>query len=210
MLKITAGELRRHTLNSPPDAEKTRPMPARVREALFNLLRGHVEDQPVADFFAGSGVVGLEAISRGASRCVFFERDRDIANLLRSNIEKLGVEDRCEVVQSDALGAGALARTPRPSHLIFFDPPYPLMRNLASRARVLNQFARTVQLLDDDGFAILRTPWPLFVSEDRSQPNADEPASLKVENADGPETHVYRATAIHLYMKQRAADVCGV
>jgi len=170
-------------------------MPDRVREAIFNLLRGHVEGQAVVDIFAGAGALGLEAISRGASRCVFVERDKRVVESLRSNIRALRVGDRCDVIQADALASSTPARLPRPAHLIFFDPPYRLMSARASRRRALSQLNQLVSLLDDDGFAVLRTPWPMPDSPgDKSA--RDE---LVLDDAEGPETHVYRRTAVHLY-----------
>lgn len=163
-MRIIAGEFKKRKLQGPPDDTTTRPIPDMVKEALFNILRGHPEDGAVLDCFAGTGSIGLEALSRGAPRCVFVERDKKMAEILRANIEQCGAGDRSEVVVGDALGPGALSRCPRPVHLVFFDPPYPLVRDAASWARVREQFARAVALLDDTGFAVLRTPWPFLHS----------------------------------------------
>lgn len=177
-MRIIAGEFRRRSLFTPPDAEVTRPIPDRVKESLFMILRGHCEGATVFDGFAGIGAIGLEAISRGAARCVLVEKDRRIADILRRNVETLGVEDRCDVVVGDALGPAALARAPRPLHLAFLDPPYPLVREPAGFARVMAQLAGLVALLDDTGYAILRTPWPLVheveVWPEGFGPSADE------------------------------------
>ncbi len=205
-MKIIGGQFRRRILNSPPGAEKTRPMPARVREAVFNLLRGHVEGEAVFDGFAGSGSIGLEALSRGAARVVFVERDREIAEILRSNIALLGVDDRAEVIGGDALGVAAAARCPDPAHLIFFDPPYPLMQDPERRRQVLEQFGQLIQKLDDTGYAVLRTPWPLvdrIESEDEEAPARFEDVDLHIAGALGPETHAYTTMACHLYMRER-------
>src|SRR6185436_5598593 len=105
----------------------------------FALLRGHCEGASVFDAFSGTGAIGLEAVSRGASRCVLVEKDRDAAAMLKANIESLGAADRCELVIGDALGAGAMARCPRPVHLAFFDPPYPLIRDPIGWKRVRAQ-----------------------------------------------------------------------
>jgi 16S rRNA (guanine(966)-N(2))-methyltransferase RsmD len=166
-MRIIAGEFRRRLLATPKDAEKTRPIPDRVKESLFSMLHGHCEGATVFDGFSGTGAIGLEAISRGASKCVLVERDREIAELLRQNIETLGVGDRCELIAGDALGPGALARCPRPVTLVFLDPPYPIMREPVGFRRVMGQFEKLVSFLTDDGFAVLRTPWPVrhFVSE---------------------------------------------
>jgi 16S rRNA G966 N2-methylase RsmD len=132
-----------------------------VKESLFSLLRGNCEGASVLDAFAGTGAIGLEAVSRGAARCVFVERDRKIADLLQANIESLGCEDRCELVRSDALGPATLARAPRPVTLAFFDPPFPIVLDPEGWERLKRQFGRVIDLLSDDGFAVLRTPWPL-------------------------------------------------
>lgn len=179
-------------------------MPDRVREALFNTLRGHYEGAPVLDAFAGSGSIGLECLSRGASECVFIEKDRQSADVIRRNIETLGVGDRARLVVGDALGMSALARCPRPVHLVFFDPPYPMMQDESRRTRVLDQFTKLVGLLDPEGFAMLRTPWP-FVQKHLEGTRA-ETIDLRLPGAAGPETHVYGNMAIHLYMRDTTPD----
>jgi 16S rRNA (guanine(966)-N(2))-methyltransferase RsmD len=162
-MRIIGGEFRSRRLLTPKDASTTRPIPDRVKESLFSLLRGNTAEAAVFDAFAGTGAIGLEAISRGASRCVFVERERSVAEILRQNIETLGVEDRCDVVMGDALGPGALARCPRPVNLVFMDPPYPLVQDALGWRRVRMQFERLIGMLTDDGFAVLRTPWPFLV-----------------------------------------------
>lgn len=152
----------------------TRPIPDRVKESLFGLLRGHVQDSTVFDAFAGSGAFGLEAISRGASRCVFVEKDRSAAELLKRNIAALGVEDRCDLVVGDALGPGALSRCPRPATIVFLDPPYPLVRDVVGWKRVKIQFERLITCLSDDGFGIMRTPWPFVQLVEEGAPPAEE------------------------------------
>ena len=164
-MRIISGEYRRRLLETPRDAETTRPIPDRVKESLFQLLRGHFEGASVFDAFSGTGSIGLEAVSRGASRCVLVERDKVVAEMLKRNIKTLGCEDRCELVVGDALGVGALARCPKPCHLVFMDPPYPLVREATGFRRVMDQMSKLVDRLDPTGFAVLRTPWPLFVVE---------------------------------------------
>jgi 16S rRNA (guanine966-N2)-methyltransferase len=162
MIRIISGEYRRRQLRTPKDASVTRPLPDRVRTAIFNMLRGHIEDQTILDGFAGVGSFGLEAASRGAAEVVMVERDREIATILQSNVDDLGAADICRVIKGDVLGLSILSRCPRPVHIIFFDPPYPMILDPAQRERIFGQFSRLVQLLDDDGFAILRTPWPVI------------------------------------------------
>lgn len=165
MLRIISGEFRRRLLATPPDSLTTRPIPDRVKVSMFQILRGHCEGATVFDVFAGVGAIGLEAVSRGATKVVMVERDRDVFRLLQQNVRTLGVEDRVELVQGDALGPGSLARCPRPVHLAFFDPPYPLVREPTGFRRVMAQFRAVVECLDETGYAVLRTPWPLFLDE---------------------------------------------
>ncbi|MFO0832873.1 MAG: RsmD family RNA methyltransferase [Phycisphaerales bacterium] len=164
-MRIIAGEFRRRLLATPADDSVTRPIPDRVKESVFGLLRGHCEGATVFDGFSGTGAIGLEAISRGAAHCVCVERDKHIGEILRKNVQTLGVEDRCEVVVGDALGPGALARAPRPLKLAFLDPPYPLVEEPIGFRRVMVQLGALVDLLSPDGYAVLRTPWPLRHSE---------------------------------------------
>jgi 16S rRNA (guanine(966)-N(2))-methyltransferase RsmD len=172
-MRIIAGEFRSRKLLTPKDDSVTRPIPDRVKESLFGLLRGHCEGASVFDAFAGTGAIGLEAISRGAAHCVMVEKDRGAAEMLRKNVEMLEAAGRCEIVVGDALGAGALARCPRPLTLAFFDPPYPLVRDAIGWKRVRAQFERVIDLLTPDGFAVVRTPWPFTVeTTDPMQPAA--------------------------------------
>lgn len=195
---------------SPGDKSPARPFPDSVKEAMFNLLRGHTEGQAVLDCFSGSGAIGLEAISRGAARAVLVERDRGTMDVLKKNIETLGVEDRAEAMLADALGPAVLARCPRPVHLIFFDPPYAMVRDKEQWPRARTQLSRLISLLDETGYAVLRTPWPFLHERDPDRPDRDQTARfaevpLEIPGALGPETHDYRSTAIHLYMRDPAA-----
>ncbi|MBI1190204.1 MAG: hypothetical protein GC200_05920 [Tepidisphaera sp.] len=162
-MRIISGEFRSRRLHTPPDANITRPIPDRVKESVFSLLRGHFEGARVFDAFAGTGAIGLEALSRGAAHVVFVEKDKSIADVLRRNIEMLDVGNRAELVVGDALGPGALARAPRPLTLAFLDPPYPLVRDPLGFKRVMSQLSGLIDRLEPKSFAILRTPWPLFL-----------------------------------------------
>lgn len=178
-MRITGGELRGRVLASPDGADVTRPMPDRVKVALFNILRGHFEGQRVLDLFAGSGAVGLEAISRGAAGCVFFDRDRDAIRVIEQNVSSLGVGDRCVVVQGDSLGPLALAQCPKPVHVIFCDPPYALVKSQARWGMIRSQVSRLSVHLDPGGFIVLRTPWPARHFEDADPAPVVIPARRK-------------------------------
>lgn len=196
-MRIIAGEFRRRLLKTPEGYDKTRPLPDRVKESLFGLLRGHCEGARVLDCFAGSGAFGLEMISRGAAQVVMVERDRAVARILQANIDTLGVRARAELLQGDALGPATLARCPQPATVIFFDPPYPMIEDPAQWLRLKAQFEALIPNLADDGFAVLRTPWP-FVHEVREEAPVEAPKparpwqrgkpkkSRRDEREDGP------------------------
>lgn len=128
-MRIIAGQWRSRRLAYPPPTI-TRPMPDRAREAIFSSLGAHYETPgelpplTVADIFAGSGSMGLEALSRGAARCVFFENDRRALSVLRSNIELLQAGDRATVVSRDAWLSAAQPQVRHPFDLVLLDPPY--------------------------------------------------------------------------------------
>ena len=193
MLKIIGGAYKRHVLEGPPDQERSRPMPSRVKESLFNLLRGWFEDARVLDLFAGVGTVGLEAASRGAAEVVMVERDRTVHSILEANIIELGCEDRCRAVLADALGPVALARAPRPVDVAFVDPPYALMHQDAMRKAVLGQVALLDSVLADRAWVVLRTP-ALLTEEERV-----------IEPFNGPEIHEYAEDMfVSLYFRERS------
>lgn len=100
--RIIGGELRRRRLAHQPDG-RTRPMKDRVRESLFDLLGVTVRGGLAIDLFAGTGALGFEALSRGATRAVFQERHFPTADVLRRSARELGVEDRCDVRSGDVL-----------------------------------------------------------------------------------------------------------
>ena len=108
-MRIHSGTLKGRRVISPPDESTTRPIPDRVKSSVFQILRGHFEGEAVFDGFAGTGAIGLEAASLGASRVVMVERDKRVAMVCEKNVETLGIGDRCEVVRGDALGPIALA-----------------------------------------------------------------------------------------------------
>lgn len=161
-MRIISGRYKRRQLVSPPGRSTTRPLPDRVRESMFGLLRGHFEDASVLDGFAGVGSFGLEAASRGASHVVMVERDKRVAEVLRQNVEMLGAGEFAQVVVGDALGPAALARCRVPVNIAFLDPPYEMVRDVAGWDRVRQQMTRIAGLLAADGFLIVRTPWPFL------------------------------------------------
>jgi len=121
-MRVIAGEFAGRKLVA-PEGTTTRPTTDKVRQALFNSLTsmGVLEGAVVADLYAGSGALGIEAISRGAERCLFVERDRSALAALRQNITALGIDDRCTVTSSDVM---AWVPAMRNVDIAFIDPPY--------------------------------------------------------------------------------------
>jgi len=121
-MRIISGRWRGRPLRAPA-GDATRPTADRTRETLFSMLTsriGSFEGLRVGDFFAGSGALGLEALSRGADTCMFVERDRAAVAAIRANAATLGL-DRPDIRQNDVL---ALGRAPAPLDILFMDPPY--------------------------------------------------------------------------------------
>jgi 16S rRNA (guanine966-N2)-methyltransferase len=140
-VRIIAGEFRGRKL-LPPSSQQTRPITDRAKQSLFDVLAPVIPDAVVYDCFSGTGSMGLEALSRGAARAVFFERDRSAVRALRRNIELLGVAARSRIVSCDLFewfnqslaGEG-------PADLVFLDPPY---RFLSERSRDLETLAQSL------------------------------------------------------------------
>ena len=121
MMRITGGVLGGRRLRAPGGA--VRPTQDRVREALFSVLAGRIEGSRFLDMFAGSGVVGLEALSRGADRVVWVESDRRVLGVLKRNLAELGVE-RPELYGVDVRVFLRKRLVPGEFDVIFADPPY--------------------------------------------------------------------------------------
>ena len=122
-MRIIAGEYRGRAIAAPP-GEATRPTADRMRETLFNMLTsrlGSFEGLSVLDLFAGSGALGLEALSRGAESCLFVEQDSAAVKAIRQNIETLGAGRRA-IVQAGSVFSLGPAKAPH--DLVLLDPPY--------------------------------------------------------------------------------------
>ncbi len=118
-MRVIGGEFRSRRLQSIPGLD-TRPTPDRLRETLFDILGTRVEGAVFLDAYAGTGAVGIEALSRGASRAIFIERSKNATKVLRENLASLGIEDRADLVMAPV--AGSLERWW--GDIAFLDPPY--------------------------------------------------------------------------------------
>ena len=123
-MRISGGESRGRTLKAPKH-KGLRPTSDKVREALFSILMGRVEGASFLELFAGTGAVGIEALSRGAERAVFVDASQKAARLIRENLDSLEYRERGAVVAKDVLMfLKKTAREMGPFSVVFVDPPY--------------------------------------------------------------------------------------
>jgi 16S rRNA (guanine(966)-N(2))-methyltransferase RsmD len=124
-MRIVAGRARGRTLLAPKDDRMTRPTADRVRETLFNVLGQYLDGERVLDLYAGTGALGLEAVSRGAGHAVLVDQDREAVKLCRANAESLGFTAEVEVLPLPVPRALAkLKERGDVFQLVFSDPPY--------------------------------------------------------------------------------------
>jgi 16S rRNA (guanine966-N2)-methyltransferase len=131
-VRVIAGEFRSRKLLSLTGLE-TRPTPDRLRQTLFNILGPAVEDAVFVDAYAGTGAVGIEALSRGARRAVFLEKDRRAVEVIQQNLSSLGLQARSRVIQ----GAAAAYLSSLDADVVFLDPPYPKKREYQAALEAL-------------------------------------------------------------------------
>jgi len=126
-MRVIGGEFRSRRLKS-VSGEATRPTPDRLRETLFDILAGRIHGATFADAYAGTGAVGIEALSRGAAHAYFLEKNRVALEAIRDNLAALGIEARATVVAGPVARTLALWR----ADIVFVDPPYALDREYAA------------------------------------------------------------------------------
>jgi 16S rRNA (guanine966-N2)-methyltransferase len=180
-LRIIAGKFRGRALLAPSD-DSIRPTADRAREAIFSVIASRLgpvfSGLRVLDLFAGTGALGLEALSRGAAQAVFVDNGAEARGLIRDNIEALGLGGIAKLLRRDATSLGPAA-TMGPVDLVFLDPPY--SKGLGERA--------LTSLLEGQWLA----PDALIVLEESSDVEVVLPAGYALE-----ERRVYGAAAMHL------------
>ena len=149
-MRIVAGSRKGHTIYAPKGLE-TRPTSDRAREAAFNLI-GPVDGVRALDLYAGSGAMGLEALSRGAAQAVFVESDRDACRTIERNLDKLRLTGAAVICDDVTRALAAEAAAGRRYELVLVDPPYSLFSEVEP---VLSRYLPAV--LAEDGIVVVET-----------------------------------------------------
>lgn len=187
-MRIIAGSLGGRRLVAPKD-RGTRPTADRVKEALFSIL-GDVHGLAVLDLYAGSGALGIEALSRGATRAVFVESAHDAEDAIRRNLASCGLGDRSRVVRSTVERARKTLEKEAPFDLVFADPPY---LGAAEAAPIVASLARDV------------APAALLVLEHASRDDLE--LALAKARLDVVDRRTYGDTALSLLRHAASAPV---
>ncbi|MBR0399170.1 MAG: 16S rRNA (guanine(966)-N(2))-methyltransferase RsmD [Eubacterium sp.] len=148
-MRVIAGKCRSMPLQTPPGKD-TRPTTDRIKETLFNILMPEIPGCRFLDLFAGSGGIGIEALSRGADYCCFVENNRNAAAVIRKNLAFTKLADQAEVLQMDALSAVSACAGKKPFDLVFLDPPY----GCGLEAAVLQRLAASACIHPDTLFVL--------------------------------------------------------
>jgi len=141
-MRVIAGEFRSRRLKSIP-GEATRPTPDRLRETLFDILAPQIAGATFIDAYAGTGAVGIEALSRGAAHAFFLERSRAALETIRENLALLRLESRATV----AAGPVLLSLPRCPAGIVFLDPPYDHEREYAAALGILAESATALVIV---------------------------------------------------------------
>ncbi len=184
-MRIIAGEAKGRRLVG-PKSDRVRPTGAKVREALFSMI-GDLRDTVVVDAFAGTGALGLEALSRGARLCYFFDPSREAISIIKENIARVGVEDRAKLYRCD-FERGLKEIVEGTPDLWFFDPPYGT--SLAERG--LRAMASAPDIV---------TPGALVVWESSTSEELFE-----IEQFEIAEQREYGTTRLIFFRRLEAAD----
>lgn len=188
-MRIVGGSAKGRALAAPRSDDVTRPTADRVRETLFNVLGQRCDDLDVLDLFAGTGALGLEAVSRGATKAVLVDRGREPLQLCRDNVKALKFEDRVEVIAADVFAAiDSLGKQGRTFQLVFSDPPYALNAGVEVLEALL-----AAKLVTDGGVAVIET-------------GRDEALPGRVGDFERIDERTYGATIVSIFrLTHRAA-----
>ena len=151
-MRVIAGKARRLILKSTPGFD-TRPTLDKIKETLFNILQPDIPGSRFLDLFSGSGSIGIEALSRGASSCVFVENNRKAAGIIHENLRHTRLEDDAQVMAVNVLSAiNELSLKHRMFDIVYIDPPY----SAGYEANTLSALAQS-GIVDDTSIVIIET-----------------------------------------------------
>lgn len=176
---IVGGKFKHQRLFA-PKSNLTRPTSSKLREALFNICQNYIADADFLDLFAGSGAMGLEAISRGARSATFVEISREAVRIIKRNIENLKVEQQCEVLCGQVLALlKLLERHNRQFDIIYVDPPYNTKIDIAGELLMYSEWM--IRSIDEN--SLLKPGGTLFIEEDARHPPQIELRSLVLKDS---------------------------
>ena len=140
-MRVIAGSARGIHLSS-LKGDRTRPIQDRTKESLFNILSGVIPGSRVLDMYAGTGAIGIEALSRGAMSCIFVENNRSAIEVITKNLEATKLQDKAQVVLYDVFDViPYLEKNKIEVEIVFASPPYPLVEKDSYRDKLLNLFS---------------------------------------------------------------------
>lgn len=157
-MRVIAGSARGISLTS-VKGDKTRPIQDRTKESLFNILSGIIQDSRVMDLYAGTGAIGIEALSRGAASCIFVEHNKQVVQIIKDNLAATGLQNKATVIKCDVLEiASCLERDNIKLDIVFAAPPYPLVEKNAYRSELLTFFSILSEkhIIQPEGIVILQ------------------------------------------------------
>ena len=195
MMRIITGSARGVRLETLAGEEVTRPTAERVKEAIFSAIQFETEGRRVLDLFGGSGQMGLEALSRGASSCMFVDAAEEAIAVIKRNAQKTRLSDRCRYLVSDYRNYLRKARGREKFNLVFLDPPYAMHAHAEALKR----------LLEGD----LTEPDCLFICES-NEPDIFAENEALAAHFETRKTARYTHTYIHiLTLREDAGDENG-
>lgn len=149
MMRVITGIARGRRLETLSGEDVTRPTTESIKEALFSMIQFEIEDKKVLDLFAGSGQLGIEALSRGARECTFVENNRQALKIVQNNLEHCRLDDKAKVVFSDA---SSFLMRKNNFDIAFLDPPY-------KKGLVQSSLPKLIPMMSDDGIIVCETSY---------------------------------------------------
>ncbi len=157
-MRVIAGSARGIYLNS-LKGSTTRPIPDRVKESLFNILSHIIPDSRIIDMYAGTGAIGIEALSRGARSCIFIEIDKSAIQIIKKNLDATKLQDKAQVLRYDVFEVVPyLEKNSTEVDLVFASPPYPLIEKSIYRDNLLVLFSTlcSKHIIQPEGIIMLQ------------------------------------------------------